>query len=279
MSFRALFWNIENFEGDDPTRLQRVTDHIQATDPDILGFSEIRDKAALRNLLFANLTDYDFGITDGDQGIELVAGWRRGMFDQALYTQRREFKSDNPFLRPGALLSVRLEGLFYNFLFLHTDSGRTTRDYDNRQDMFEKIWSLNETLGDIDLDTPGETRFIVMGDLNTMGRSARAQVAAISGAQEVEDLANDAQDNNMAMTNKTHPKTWADVNNETGELLRSSDLDHVLVSKDLPLGDAGGSETHVRGWVDIDNDPDRRVFVEEISDHASIEVVVTTPGG
>ena len=87
---------------------------------------------------------YDFGLSDSKRRLEILVGWKRARFAQALYTQRREFDAKNPNLRPGALCSVRQTGeaAFHNFLFLHTDSGRRKTDYDNRQAMFKKIWKL-----------------------------------------------------------------------------------------------------------------------------------------
>lgn len=270
MAFRTLFWNIENYSGD-PARTQTLVQHIQANSPEIVGFSEIKDKAALRSILQESLTDYDFGITDGQEGIELLAGWKRGVFAQALFTQRREFKSGNPFLRPGSLLSVKRNGTFYNVLFLHTDSGRKSTDYANRQDMFERIWSLRERLDEIE---EGVSRFLVLGDLNTMGRSASGTNPAVTAADEISNLSNDAQQNGMRLLAKSHPNTWARVNDQ-GQITLQSNLDHVLVSDSVPLVNiANGQEVLVRGWVDATTDASRLDFVEGISDHSSIEMIV-----
>ncbi len=104
MAFRILFWNIENYSGD-PARTLTLVQHIQANAPDIVGFSEIKDKAALRSILQDSLIDYDFGITDGREGIELLAGWKRGVFAQALFTQRREINQEILSSGPGRYLA------------------------------------------------------------------------------------------------------------------------------------------------------------------------------
>ena len=80
MGIRVLFWNIENFRGDDPARAAAVAQHIRDSDPHIVGFSEISSKRAIRNLMMEELSDYDFGITDGAHAFELMAGWKRGLF-------------------------------------------------------------------------------------------------------------------------------------------------------------------------------------------------------
>lgn len=270
MTFRIMFWNIENYAGS-PARTQTLVQHIHANSPDVIGFSEIKDKVALRSVLLESLHGYDFGITDGRQGIELLAGWKRGLFKQALFTQRREFKADSPFLRPGSLLSAKCNDDFYNVLFLHTDSGRNNKDYSNRQDMFQHIWSLREKLDEIE---GGTSRFLVLGDLNTMGRKASGGNPAISGEEEIGNLSNDATDNQMRLLGKSHPNTWARVDNN-GRIKLQSNLDHVLVSNSVPLKNfQNGHEVLVRGWVDATTDPERHDFVEEISDHCSIEILI-----
>lgn len=269
MSINALFWNIENYKGDDAARSAKVISHIRHTNPDVVGFSEIKDKAALRSMLQGELSDYDFGITDGAQGIELLAGWKRSVFEQALFTQRREFKAGNASLRPGSLLSVKQDGTYFNFLFLHTDSGTRDRDYNNRQDMFEKIWSLRTKLSQIEEDA---SKLVVMGDLNTMGRRRRGAAPAISGEQEIDNLRDDATDAGMRLLEKDQPHTWSEVEDD-GTLGRRSDLDHVIVTDNLTVN-SGGRAT-VRGWVTQPNDAERNAFIDEISDHCSVECVVS----
>jgi len=273
MAIRVLFWNIENFFGDDTTRAQKVVDHVRRTNPDVVGFSEIKDKAALRSILQSNLSDYDFGITDGKEGIELLAGWKRGEFGQTLYTQRREFKVGNPDLRPGSLLSVDHGGSIFNFLFLHTDSGTKDKDYNNRQDMFEKIWAMRERLTEIEGQA---SHFAVLGDLNTMGKGRRGGAPAISAEQEITNLKDDAQSAGMRLLDKSHSNTWARVNVD-GKITLKSNLDHVIVSDTLSV--EGNDVATVRGWVDVESDAERLDFVEKISDHCSVECVIDIATG
>lgn len=272
MPIRTIFWNVENYTDDSSGRADRVVAHVTANSPDVIGFSEIKDKDALRTILMERLVDYDFGITDGDQGIELMAGWKRGVFEQALFTQRREFKAGSNHLRPGSLLAVRQGGDFFNILFLHTDSGTSDRDYRNRQDMFEKIWGLKNRLDQID---GGVARLLVLGDLNTMGRRARGGMPGISAAEEILNLSNDATSAGMRLESKDHPHTWADVD-ASGRIERRSNLDHVISSASLTLQDlGGGNAVNVRGWVDAEDDAGRHDFVENISDHCSVECVMS----
>lgn len=271
MGMRVLFWNIENFRGDDLDRTRIVADHIRAFDPHIVGFSEIGSKRAIRNLMMDELSDFDFGITDGAQRIELMAGWKRGMFEQALYTQRREFKARSDGQRPGALLSVKAGGVFTNILFLHTDSGRTMRDYDNRREMFSKISSLRRTLAEIEGTT---SRFVVMGDLNTMGRNSLPGEDEISSDEEITGLARFMARGDMTLHKKSAPKTFLQYRAD-GTVEFETDLDHVISSDVTQLSEiADGFKVRVRGWNDLATDVERIEWTETFSDHASIEIEI-----
>ncbi len=271
MGIRILFWNIENFRGDNEERAKIVADHIRASDPDIVGFSEISSKRALRNLMMDELTDFDFGITDGAQNIELMAGWKRGKFEQALYTQRREFKANRDGQRPGALLSVKHNEQFINLLFLHTDSGRGIRDYENRRDMFSKIPKLRKALNEIE-DT--DTRFVVMGDLNTMGRDAIPDDDAISSEEEIKGLARYMARSDMTLHAKSEDNTFLQYY-PNGNIQYLTDLDHVISTDVTPLKDLGdGKKVIVRGWNDLASDEERFEWTETLSDHASIEIEI-----
>ncbi len=97
---------------------------------------------------------------------------------------------------------------------------------------------------------------------------------AISGDEEIANLRSDAQHNGMHLLNKSHPNTWARVN-DRGQITLQSNLDHVLISDSVPLVNiATGQEVLVRGWVDATTDASRHAFVEGVSDHCSIEIVV-----
>ena len=279
MKFSVMFWNVENFgrhlEGQEPDadafkiRVGEVEDHIKDLNPDLLGLCEIKDKVALRNLLIERLTDYDFGITDGAEGIELLAGWKRDKFQQVLFTQRREFKAGQTFLRPGSFASVKLGDHFYNFLFLYTDSGRTQRDYNNRQEMFEKIWSLKEVLSNIE---DGQTYFVAMGDLNTMGRSQSGSNPSISSANEIEDLKRDAEQNGMILLTKTHDTTWRKGPSDPDF---ESNLDHGIATDNLEfeslenVTSIRNAPISVDGWQQLEG-AEKDDFTQNISDHCSI---------
>lgn len=284
MELKAAFWNVENFGKHIPSstlppqefkdRVESVATHIENLDPDLICLCEIWDKVALRSLLMERLPDYDFAVTDGDENIELVAGWKRGKVDQLIFTQRREFKADRDKLRPGSLVSVKIDGEFINFLFLHTDSGTKEGDYANRQKMFSKIWSLKNALDDITLG--GNAMLVVMGDLNTMGQ--KEVLPNVTMEQEIEELGENAETNGMTLLDKTYPFTWY---GGPGSSYPLSNLDHAIATKNLDFAEfekqdgSGSAPIKVVGWNSFEEGTERDKFSEEISDHSTILCRIT----
>jgi len=101
MSFSFLVWNVENFRGNNATRRQRVADLIGFHNPNVFCIIEFQAKNAARSLIANHFTQYDFGVTDSKRSLELLVGWRRGKFQQLIFTQRREFLAGDIDLRPG----------------------------------------------------------------------------------------------------------------------------------------------------------------------------------
>ncbi|MEX0315162.1 MAG: endonuclease/exonuclease/phosphatase family protein [Allomuricauda sp.] len=274
---RVLFWNVENFVGGE-SRTKEVKKHIQEFNPDVFCLCEIKDKVALRSLLMNELTEYDFGLTDGAQGIELLAGWKREIFQQVLFTQRREFKANQTRLRPGSLLNAKINDEWLSFLFLHTDSGTKIKDYQNRQEMFEKIWSMKDVLDVV--SSRQSTKLVVMGDLNTMGRSRSGQFKAVSADKEITDLGGDAELTKMKLLDKSQNITLAWKKWPSEKSYRLSNLDHVLATNNIELVDFKKSDgqshpVQVSGWVDIEDETKRTDFIENISDHCSIRIKIS----
>lgn len=217
------------------------------------------------DLMQNRFPDYDFDITDGPQSMEIIVAHRRGKFDQAAFTQKREFKAFNPRLRPGALLTVRLGATFHNMLFLHTDSGTAAPDFGNRQEMFEKIESLKRSIDRLAND--GEGRLLVMGDLNTMGLwfpTRRRSDLRVSAEDEITALGKESSKVGMSLIPKDADKTF-----NNGRFI--SDLDHVLASDNLSIAEP----VAVRGWNQL-NGAAQKKFIKEVSDHSSLLITVPT---
>ena len=149
MPFSVAFWNVENFHGK-KARARRVEKHIRAltrkeAPPDIIGLCEVKDKTLMRTLLTRNFADHDFGLSDtalipkeGSRRsqIELLAGWRRGVFDQVLYTQRIELTGGRMSIRPGVLLSVRVRQIWNSATVPSKSRERTISGFRNVHQVF-----------------------------------------------------------------------------------------------------------------------------------------------
>jgi hypothetical protein len=270
MPFSFLVWNVEKFK-ENPTRTIKVDELIEHFRPDAFGILEFLAKNAARTLVHQFFDEYDFAFTDSQRAIEILVGWKRGKFQQVLYTQRREFQGGDSNLRPGGLLCVKQQNsdVFDNLLFLHTDSGRTEKDYVNRQKMFKKIWSMKSAIETIPIQQ-GQARFMALGDLNTMGRIKVGTKPAISAKEEIEALALAAQSVGMRILPKSHTKTWSTPG---GSL---SELDHVIASNDIQFlqktsNDAQNNpfEIEVHGWNKLSGNS-RIDFIKNISDHCAL---------
>jgi len=269
--FSVLSWNVEHFKGG-ANRVKSVVDHIREQDPDVFGLFEV-EGADIVDLMKNHFPDYDFNITDGPQTMEIIVAHRQGKFDQVAFTQKREFKAFNPRLRPGALLTLRIGNVFYNILFLHTDSGTDAPDFGNRQEMFEKTVSLKKRIDKLAQSQSG--RLIVLGDLNTMGLSYPTRRKAhrrVTAEEEIAALGTAGKKVSMSLLVKEFDLTF-----NNGKL--TSDLDHVLAGDNLDFITQGSAEdgssfkVNVRGWQQLSGNSRKR-FIEEISDHCSLLVKV-----
>lgn len=276
MGFSVLVWNIRQFTGADPLRVREISTRIRDADPDIFGIIEFRAKDVARTLISEEFTDYDFGITDSKKQLDFLIGWRRGQFAQMMFTQRREFQVGNVNLRPGGLLSFREtnQTIFHNILYLHSDMGREIGDYDRRQTMFQKVWSMKAAIQALPIQN-NQARFIVIGDLNTMGRKRTNTTPTIRAQQEIDQLRQDAVANGMQMLAKSSPLTYR----SPGGSLRG-DLDHVIISNDLqcrtfndPAAEINPFQVVVTGWNQLP-EPDRTDYITNISDHCMLYIEV-----
>ncbi|HET7392988.1 MAG TPA: hypothetical protein VFK25_04320, partial [Candidatus Binatia bacterium] len=193
---------------------------------------------------------------------------------QVLYTQRRELQAGSENLRPGGLLCVRQKNSqqFNNMLFLHTDSGVTAKEFKTRRTMFGKIFSLNKVLQALH-EQEGKSRFIALGDLNTMGRVKAPRVSPVTETEEIAQLVIAAGEANMQLLEKSAPKTWS---SPTGS--KKGNLDHVIASNDLTFKtqetlDGQPVKVLVDGWVNKTGNA-RRSFIENISDHSMLFVEI-----
>lgn len=274
MAIKFLSWNVRHFRGDE-NRAKEVARLVNSFEPDVFGLLEFKAKDVMRTMMFDSFPHFDFAVTDSKMGTEITVGWKRNRFQQVIWTQKREFLGGNVNLRPGGLLSVNENDVIYNFLFLHTDSGTGSADYDNRQDMFAKIWSLNKKLKSISTtDTPN---LIALGDLNTMG-----QGTVLTAEDEIEGLSSSAGNHKMKLLSKDKLNTWHQwgkgprsnrrkLKVEEIDSAMRSNLDHVLTSETINVSTVGenGKEIKVKGWNQLTG-LERVDFLWDVSDHSVI---------
>jgi len=272
--FTFMVWNVRHFKGE-RRRLDEVDRFISNVDPDCFGLIEYQGKSSILELMVDRFPEYDFAVTDSTGNLEVVVGYRRGKFDQVVWTQKRKFNDRKRVLRPGALISLRCDGEFYNLLFLHADSGNTATDYANRKAVFSKVWKLREALQR--RSATGRANLIVLGDLNTMGRGK-----TISGQYEINWLARTAEKKKMKLLEKDAKTTWSQWGKgprgnrrklKVAELdgLKESDLDHVIASDDVSFVTRGDNEQpiHVEGWQQLDGAA-KTSFLWNLSDHCAL---------
>lgn len=274
MKFSFLSWNVRQYKGSE-ARLLDADNLITGLDPDVFGLIEFRAKKQMRKLMFNSFPEYDFAVTDSKMGLEVIVGWKRNKFKQAIWTQKREFRSKNINLRPGGLISLNLNNHFYNLLFLHTDSGADKDSYKNRRSMFNKIWKLSAALKKA--SPHNRSNLIALGDLNTMGNGA-----SISGKKEIAKLDKRARKKGMRILSKDAQNTW----HQWGKSLRrkprklkvselgvamKSDLDHVIASNDLQFAsiNANNDKIQVEGWNQL-NGVKRVNYLWALSDHSAL---------
>jgi len=172
--------------------------------------------------LTTTMSNYTFHITEGPQVQEILVGIRQGI--TAFFTQKVEFKSDVSLLRPGALLTVTVDGDHYPLLFLHTKSGNDPRGLGLRDDMLVRACRFRGVL-EAAPGASGPANYIFMGDLNTMGMEYTfVREEDIEPDKELLKLERQAKRRNMRILTKDEAATWSSGSRSQ---IPPSNLDHV----------------------------------------------------
>lgn len=257
-------WNVEHFHND-PARISRIVHVLNSKSPDVFAIYEVEGKEVF-SLLMDEMPSHNFFITErADKShMEILVGVRKSL--NVFVTQKDEFRSKVPTLRPGTLVTIRKNGNDYTFLFLHLKSFNDPRSWGLRDDMFSHVASLKRKL-DKSVGRDSNARFLVMGDLNTMGLSAPYNnVSDINADQEVEFLDKRMKRVGMRRLPKTHELSWwnGSENYEPG-----SKLDHVFADHKLTFKKFNDdSEIDVIGWPSLKHKAKQRKWIDEYSDHA-----------
>lgn len=258
--FSFASWNVEQFRGK-RERVDRVVGLLAEYDPDVFAIFEVKGRDVF-SALMSRMPSHSFTITESTGPIEILVGVRRSI--PSFVTQRDELQSKVRSLRPGALATLRHDnGQDYVFLFLHPKSFEAPRDWGLRDDMFAHAASLKRKLDKV--ARPGRANFIVMGDLNTMGLNAPwNNKSDLDADEEIAFLENRMRSVKMVRLSKTHEASWWNGKANPGP----AKLDHAFAAEHLRFKLLDGRPIKVIGWPELDDEDERRRWIEAFSDHA-----------
>lgn len=273
-SIKILSWNVEHFK---MGKAADIAEKIKSYKPDVFGIYEV-EATGIYTFMKDYFPNYALFITEGQQSQEILIACRNS-FQAIKFQQKKEFKSGNPRLRPGAYLTLKYPNKgVYNFLFLHTDSGTTAVDFGNRTEMFRHAFNLKRKL---DYDNGKEVNFMMLGDLNTMGlkypRPYKTDKIVITGTElDYLDFWADRKSGS-----KNHEKLKPNVRRLSkpigtyySKTYGISDLDHIMASNHMEFkpqsnfAESGKFDIKLDGWRKYLNDEVAlKKFTDEISDH------------
>lgn len=261
--FSVLSWNVEHFKGTNNRRVVDVIQQLKEKKPDIFGLYEVEGKEVY-DVLTKTMSDYTFHITEGPQTQEILVGVKQGI--TSFFTQKVEFKEENKYLRPGALLSIKINNKDYTLLFLHTKSGNDPLGLGLRDDMFKKACKFRKTLDKASGKTWG-SNFIFLGDLNTMGMEYPFEKGIEAGI-EIKKLAEqEAKKVKMTLLKKDESATFS---NGSKSKISQSDLDQVVASDNIKFKKYNGADVTVLGWPKKQSDKEKDEWIKKYSDHGML---------
>lgn len=262
--FSVLSWNVEHFgktknKDNKEARITRISNKIRSMDPDVMAIYEVEGKDIFSEFS-KKFSGYSFFITEGQQSQEILLGVR-GTLD-AFITQKTEFKAANPFLRPGALVTLTFPEGLYSILFLHLKSMAIPYGWGLRDYMWNKVRSLKKAINKV----AANPNYIVLGDLNTMGMNYTFGDKDISGDEEVKRMEKmvSASTYDMRLLSKDYPNTFF---NGTKSQYPPANLDHVFATNSVKILQKNGADVNVLGWPQAQ---DKDSWIEKYSDHAML---------
>jgi exonuclease III len=106
-AFSVASWNVEHFKSQGvSSRVEDVVRFLAEQRPDVFALYEVEGKEVF-DALTTLMPDYTFHITEGQQVQQILVGVRTRI--TAFFTQKTEFRSGVSLLRPGALLTVKID--------------------------------------------------------------------------------------------------------------------------------------------------------------------------
>lgn len=266
-AFSVLSWNVEHFGATGSRTRKPVKDvakviqTIADQKADVVAIYEVVGAEVFREIVRI-MPGYQFHITEGPQTQEILVGVKRTL--TSFFTQKLEFKTGQESLRPGALLTVIVDGEYYPLLFLHLKSLTVPKGFGLRDDMTERAIDFRKVL---EGKGGGTANYIFLGDLNTMGMNLTYSQKDITAAEEIDRLKKRAAKQKMAVLEKTEQNTfWPG----SGSAYLPGNLDHVVAANHLKFKLFQGKPVDVRGWPQLNNDAARDQWAQDFSDHAML---------
>lgn len=271
-AFSVASWNVKHFGAtskgqDKPEKpVGPIIDFLAAQNADVVAVYEVVGKVVFHEVV-TKMPGYQFHITEGPQTQEILVGVKRTF--TSFFTQKTEFKSGAALLRPGALLTLVVDGKNYPLLFLHLKSFSVPKGFGLRDDMTERAIRFRKVLNKADADAGGTglANFLFLGDLNTMGMDLTYSKKDITGVEEIDRLRKRLAHRSVAMSilDKSQGATfWPGADSGCDP----SDLDHVVAADHLDFKKFGDVSVDVRGWVDEPTDAKKDAWTQKFSDHA-----------
>lgn len=264
-AFSLLSWNVEHFKGK-KERTRHVIEFLKNQNPDIFALYEVEGKEVFTYLV-KHIPSYQFHITEGPQVQEVLVGVRNNL--TAFFTQKVEFKRGIKALRPGALLTLDLEGVNYSILFLHNKSSSFPIGLGIRDDQFRRAFKFKKLLDKL-AGGKGKANFMFLGDLNTMGMNYPFD-KNIDPSFELKKLDKESKKVKMYRLTKNKAYTWW---NGPGSRYKPGDFDHVVASDHLKFNQFNNTDIDVRGWPALKLEKDQAKWIKKYSDHGLLYLVV-----
>jgi len=263
-AFSVASWNVEHFGSTSPQTkkpkkaVKPIIEYLASQNADIVAIYEVVGKFAYQNLMDC-MPGYHFYITEGKQTQEILIGVKKKL--SVFITQKLTFKSSQNTLRPGVLVTPYIDGKHYPLLFLHLKSMVDPKGFGLRDDMINRAFRFRKTLDKV---AGGQSNYMFLGDLNTMGFDYPKKDHDISAEKEIKTLDDRGKRKKMFRPTKSSDLTWW---NGKPKYAPGSNLDHVVAADHLKFKKFKGSEVSVRGWIEESTEAKQKKWIKKYSDH------------
>jgi hypothetical protein len=266
-AFSVASWNVEHFGAMNKSKTKPkkavapIIQYLAQQNADVVAVYEVVGSIVYETIVSV-MPDYQFHITEGPQTQEILVGVKRTF--SSFFTQRLDFKSGVSVLRPGALLTVQVDGKAYPLLFLHLKSLTEPRGFGLRDDQTERALKLRKVL-DGASGGGGQANYIFLGDLNTMGMNLTFSTKDVSADEEVQRLQKRVKSRKMQVLAKSFSETFWPGSKSS---YAPGNLDHVVAADHLQFKAFGSAHIDIRGWPQETTPEKRDAWTRKYSDHA-----------